>query len=153
MGALQTGMNLANYYYTTRSSGDGSSVSTDTLLAQAARKELEADEALSKGELLQGEAVLAGRRERAGLVSDYAASGVRVDSGSAVEVVADRAAWSEYDRQKIAYEAEYESWGLRYDAALLRQEAGNAQASAAYSDRVNRWSAHVGMAQKLGIVG
>ncbi|MCC8109686.1 MAG: hypothetical protein LIQ30_11725 [Planctomycetes bacterium] len=152
MGALQTGVDLANYYYSTRSDSNGYSVSTDTLIAQAARKELEADEALARGDLLQGESVLAGRRERAGLVSDYAASGVRVDSGSAVEVVADRAAWSEYDRQKIAYEAEYESWGLRYDAALLRQEAGNAQATAEHSDRVNRWSAHIGMAQTLGLV-
>ncbi|MCC8165916.1 MAG: hypothetical protein LIQ31_07155 [Planctomycetes bacterium] len=108
---------------------------------------------MAEGKLLQSEAALAGRRERAGLVSDYAASGVRVDSGSAVEVVADRAAWSEYDRQKIAYEAEYESWGLRYDAALLRQEAGNAQATANASAQANRWSAHLGMAQKLGVVG
>lgn len=53
----------------------------------------------------------------------YAASGVRIDRGSALDNAADQAAWGEYGKQKLAYEAEMRSWGLRRDAARLRDDA------------------------------
>lgn len=99
------------------------------LEAQASRKDLEAGEALKIGELNQAEQIVQGRLDIAESKVSYAASGVKVDSGSAAAVAADKAAWNEYERQKVEYEAELESWGLRYDAALLRQEAANTRAS------------------------
>ncbi len=40
--------------------------------------------------------------------------------------------FSQYEKQPSGevYEAGLESWGLQYDAALLRQEAGNVRAGA-----------------------
>ncbi len=108
-------------------------LAADNLEAQALRKGLEADEALKIGELNLAEHAAASRKEIAKATVGYAASGVKVNEGSAVEAVADKAAWSEYERQKIDYQANLESWGLRYDAALLNQEAHNARASGSSS--------------------
>lgn len=110
-------------------SGDDSSaflkarLEADNLESQAARKELEAREALKVGTLKQAEQKIKGRREIAEQRVKFAAGGVKVNEGSAVEVAADKAAWSEYERQKIEYAANMESWGLKYDAALLRKKA------------------------------
>ncbi len=100
----------------------------ELLEAQAAKKALEAEDALRIGYLDQADQVREGRRDIAGKRVEYAASGVRVDSGSALAVAADATAWNEYGRQRIEYDAELESWGLEYDAALLRAEASNVRA-------------------------
>lgn len=100
-------------------------LNASNLEAQAQRKELEAREVIEFGKLEQAEEVRKGRAEIAGQKVDYASSGVNVHSGSALEVAADKAAWTEYKRQKIEYSANLESWGLRYDAALLRQTGSN----------------------------
>lgn len=97
----------------------------NNLEAQAQKKELEAREVIEFGKLEQAETVRKGRLEIAESKTGYASSGVNVNSGSAVEVAADKAAWTEYQRQKIEYSANLESWGLRYDAAILRQSSGN----------------------------
>lgn len=108
-------------------------LAADNLEAHAARKELEADEALKIGELNQAEKVIEGKRDIARTRAEYAHSGVKVDSGSTLDVAADKAAWNEYERQKLQYESELESWGLKYDAALLRQEAANTKVSGVVS--------------------
>lgn len=108
-------------------------LAADTLETQASRKELEAGEVLKIGELNQAEQVIQGRQDIAETKAGYAYSGVKVDSGSTLDVTADKAAWNEYERQKIQYESELESWGLQYDAALLRQEASNTRASGSAS--------------------
>lgn len=104
-------------------------LAADSLDAQAARKDLEAEEVLKIGELNQMEKVLEGKKDIAGQRAAFGASGVKVDSGSTLDVAADKAAWNEYDRQKIEYQSNLQSWGLRYDAALLRQEAANTRAA------------------------
>lgn len=126
MGAYQSYEDARRKKYEAELAADG-------LEAQASRKELEADEVLKIGELNQMEKVLKGRGDIAGRKVAYAASGVRVDSGSPLDVVADKAAWNEYERQKLEYESSLESWGLRYDATLLRQEAANTRASGSTS--------------------
>lgn len=100
------------------------------LEGRAARKEMEASEALRMGELEMAEQRAKGRVERARTRAGYAASGVKVDEGSTAEVVADKAAWNEYERQKIGHEADLKSWGLNYDASLLRRDAVAARATA-----------------------
>lgn len=114
----------------------------DTLEAQAARKDVEAEEAVKIGLLDQADQARKGRREVAGLKANYAVSGVKVDSGSALDVAADKTAWSEYERQRIEYDANMESWGLKYDAALLRAEAANVRAtgSPSASKSVFNWN-------------
>lgn len=104
-------------------------LAADSLESQAARKELEAEEALKLGELRMTEQRIRGEAGIAEQRVDYAHSGVRVDSGSALEATADLAAWNEYERQKIEYQYGLRSWGLNYDAALLRNEAANTRAA------------------------
>lgn len=91
--------------------------------AMAAKKDREAEDALKIGYLDQADQIREGRQDIAGKRVRYAASGVKVDSGSALAVAADAAAWNEHERQRIEYEANLESWGLKYDAALLRAGA------------------------------
>lgn len=123
-------MGAAQSYQSARNGSAQARLNADALETQAARKELEAEEALAIGRLNQAEEAVKGRREIAERRVAYAASGVKVNDGSAAEVAADQAAWSEYRRQKLGYEAGLESWGLQYDAALLRQEAANVRAGA-----------------------
>ncbi|MCD8351442.1 MAG: hypothetical protein LUC93_12615 [Planctomycetaceae bacterium] len=137
MGALTTVMNAASItmgaaqnYQNAQYQSAAAKLNADVLETQAARKELEAEEALAIGRLNQAEHVVEGRLDIASQTATYAASGVKVNEGSAVDVAADKAAWNEYGRQKLQYGAELESWGLRYDAALLRQEASNVRAGA-----------------------
>ncbi len=137
MGALTTVMNAASItmgaaqsYQNAQYQSAAAKLNADALETQAARKELEAEEALAIGRLNQAEHIVEGRLDIASQTASFAASGVKVNEGSAVDVAADKAAWSEYGRQKIEYGAELDSWGLRYDAALLRQEASNVRAGA-----------------------
>lgn len=92
----------------------------ELLEAQARRKEADAEDALKIGYLDQADQIRKGRQDIAGKRVAYAASGVKADSGSALAVAADTAAWNEHGRQRVEYDANLESWGLKYDAALLR---------------------------------
>lgn len=140
MGMLQTAnqffgvaMSASQTYQDAANKKAEAELAASGLDAQAARKDLEADKALEIGRLNQAEQAMLGRRETAELKTTYAASGVKVESGSTLDMAADKAAWNEYERQKVEYEAELESWGLRYDAALLRREAANTRASGSAS--------------------
>lgn len=104
-------MGVAQSYQSAQNSSAQARLNADTLETQAARNELEAEEALAIGRLNQAEQVIKGRQEIAEQRVAYAASGMKVNEGSAVEVAADQAAWSEYQRQKVGYEAGLESWG------------------------------------------
>ncbi len=97
--------------------------------AEAARKDIEAAQARQLGLLEQAEQTRKGRKAVAEKKVAYAAGGVKVNEGSAVEVAADIAAWSEYERQNIEAGAAMESWGLKYDAALLRRKASAVRAA------------------------
>lgn len=108
-----------------------SMLSADTLEAMAGRKDIEAGLALQDGSRKMAELAVENRLALSEKRTGYAASGVKVDSGSTTETLADRAAWNEYERQKIDYDSQLDSWGMQYDAALLRVEAANTRASAA----------------------
>lgn len=158
MGALSSMFNVANIamgtyqtYYDAQVKKAEAELAADSLEADAGRKDLEAAEALRIGELNMAEQQIKGRKEIATQTADYAASGVKVNSGSAVEVAADKAAWSEYERQKLGYEAELQSWGLNYDAALLRQKAANTRAAGVSSSSSTLSSAVSGGSQLLGM--
>lgn len=127
--AAAVGMNAAQAKNAAAMQRMQAELSADNLEAKALRSELEAEQVEKLGRLEQAEETVKGRTERAEQKVRYAASGVSVDSASAVEVGADKAAWTEYRRQKIEYGAAVESWGLKYDAQLLRQEAHNTRAA------------------------
>ncbi len=150
MGAANIGMSAYQSYAEAQSKKLEADLAADSLETQAAQKDLEADAALKLGGLEAAEQDAKGRGEIARDRVAYAASGVKVNEGSAVEVAADKAAWNEYARQKIEYEADLQSWGLRYDAAMLRREAGNARASGSTSGVAIAQSAMNSVGQLLG---
>lgn len=59
----------------------------------------------------------------------YAASGVKVDSGSALDVVAEQAGKNKYDQDMLKYNADLNAWGIRTEAANLRQQAAMTRAT------------------------
>lgn len=99
---------------------------TETL---AAYREIQAGEALKEGEA-EAEAHKRATRGALGQMrANYGASGVKVNEGTPVEVMADFAAWRDYEKQRIEYEAARKSWGLNYEAGALRTDAYNLRAS------------------------
>ena len=82
-----------------------------------------AEDALQRGKSEAAVQQLRARQGRAQARSDYASSGVDINSGSAVDVIADRAAWDEYERGQIITSSEKEAWGYTSQAHSLRQQA------------------------------
>lgn len=103
--------------------------------ADAARRnaglaDLEAAGALRRGADAEARhrlqvAQLAGQQRNA-----FAANGIALDSGSALDVLGDTAALGELDALTIRLNAEREAWGLRAGAAGIGGQAGLASAEA-----------------------
>lgn len=129
LGVANIGMGVYQSYDASKQQKREAELAAGGLEAQAARKDLEAEEALRIGDLKMAEQSVKGRADIASQKIAYVAGGVRVDSGTTMEMAADQAAWSEYERQKIRYEADLQSWGLAYDASQLRQEAAATRAA------------------------
>ena len=83
-----------------------------------ARSEKEAADHRRSIDVLKGE-------QRTG----YAASGVKVDTGSALDVAMDTAKWGEYDAQSILYNGLTEKAGYDQQAANSRASAKNYRSS------------------------
>lgn len=128
-GLFGMGMSAYQSYQQAEAEKKKAAMAADELEVQAGLSELAADEAKKQGELAMAENKAKGRLERAAKKVDYAASGVKVNEGTPVGVLADMAAWNEYERQKIEYQANLKSWGLEYEAADLRRKAANARAT------------------------
>lgn len=61
--------------------------------------------------------------------ASFAYSGVKVDQGSALDVVAEQAGRNRYDQDMITYNAELAAWGHDVEAANLRQNAAMTRAT------------------------
>ena len=136
MGAATTFLNAFNIgagafdsINTTRETNFQLAYEADKSETLAAFKEQEARDALEKGEIAVEAHKRATRGNLGTMRAGYGASGVNVNSGTPVEVMADYAAWSDYERQQIEYEAARKSWGLNYEAAALKSDAYNLRAS------------------------
>ena len=92
-------------------------------------KDVQANQALEQGKHNVALAKMGGgllvERQRA----SYAASGVKVDSGSALDVVAEQAGKNKYDQDMLQYNAELNAWGIRNEANNLRQQAAMTRAT------------------------
>lgn len=53
----------------------------------------------------------------------YAASGVKVDTGSPLDVIAEQAGKNKYQQDMIQYDADLSAWGYKTQAYNLRQQA------------------------------
>lgn len=89
----------------------------------------QATDALARGREDEDRFRTEARRIRGSQRSALAASGVEVDSGSALDVQADAASLGELDALTIRHNAEREAWGFRVDAENSRQQGRNAQSA------------------------
>lgn len=98
--------------------------------------ELQATDATRRGEAEAALAASRGRQVVGAQKAAYAASGVDVASGSALDVANDSEFQAQLDVQKIRQNAWRSAWGLTSEAELTRQQgrmarlAGNAEAEA-----------------------
>ncbi|MCC8181070.1 MAG: hypothetical protein LIP23_09210 [Planctomycetes bacterium] len=122
------GMNAVQSYQEAKEQNKQLELAAQELEAQAGEKRLAAQLALQQGEADMAEQGVGAAVERGALRVSYAASGVKVDTGSAVAAQADHAAWSEYDRQKIQYQAESKAWGLNLEADQLAAKSAGTRA-------------------------
>lgn len=87
--------------------------------------------ALEQGRVAQDAQQRQSRRQIGSMVAAYGASGVQVDSGSPLDVLADSAMMAELDRLTIGYNAELEARNYRTQAQLQRMSAQQGILSAA----------------------
>lgn len=89
----------------------------------AKMQELLAEQELEKGKhnvaLAKMEGDLLIESQRGG----FAAGGIKVDTGSALDVVVEQAGRNKYDQDMLKYNAEMSAWGRKMEAANLRQNA------------------------------
>lgn len=92
-------------------------------------KELQAQQALKMGEheqaIAKRDGALLIEQQRAG----FAAAGVKIDTGSALDVVAEQAGRNKYDQDMIDYNSKLSAWGYNVEAANLRQQAAMTRAT------------------------
>ena len=144
IGAAGVAMNSYSSYQQAQAQNEAAAWNARIMDDKAANMDLLADDALQRGESAASVQQLRARQERAATTSAYAASGVDVNSGSPVDVVADMAAWQEYDRQQIIANSEREAWGYQSEANTMRQQAQMTRAT-----KQNPW----GAAAATGLTG
>ncbi|MCD8352437.1 MAG: hypothetical protein LUC93_17675 [Planctomycetaceae bacterium] len=96
--------------------------------AQIMRDNADLNDKLAGIELEKGQHEVAiAKRDGALLIESqragFAASGVKVDTGSALDVVAEQAGRNQYDQDMIEYNSKMSAWGYNVEAANLRQQA------------------------------
>lgn len=96
---------------------------------QAAQKGVLADQALEQGRHAVAIAKRDGELKIESQRGAYAASGVKVDSGSALDVIAEQAGRNKYDQDMITYNSQLTAWGHNTDAYNLRQQASMTRAT------------------------
>lgn len=129
MGMVGVGMNAYQDHAAAKEERAKAEQAAREYESQAALRETEAEEVLKLGALDRMEHGIKARAARSAQRVDYASSGVRVDSGSALETAADQAAWAEYERQRLEYETNLKAWGLNQEAATLRDQAATARSA------------------------
>jgi len=93
---------------------------------------MQGDDALARGEEAAARHREGVRRMIGGQRAAWAASGADVNSGNAVDVVADTAALGELDALTIEFNAAREAWGYRNQAIDYRARGEIAQAHGVY---------------------
>ncbi len=129
MGMMGAGMSVYQDHAAAKEERARAEQAAKEYEAQAALRETEAEEVLKLGVLDRMEHGIKARATRSAQRVDYAYSGVKVDSGSAMETVADQVAWAEYERQRLEYETNLKAWGLNQEAATLRSQAATARST------------------------
>jgi hypothetical protein len=123
LGAAGVAMQSYSSYEQAKAANQAAEWNAGIMEQNALNKDTLAEDALSRGVSAAAIQQIAARQARGEMRANYGASGVDVNSGSAADVVADRAAWDEYERQQVVANSEREAWGHRMEADNLRQQA------------------------------
>jgi hypothetical protein len=129
LGAAGLAMNTYGSYQQAKAQKEAAQWNAHVMEEDAKYQDLLAADALQRGEGAAAIQQIRARMGRAEATAGYAASGVDVSSGSAAAVVADKAAWDEYERQQVIVNSEREAWGYTVQADKLRQQAKITKAS------------------------
>lgn len=136
MGLLGLGLNVAGVaanasaaYQQTKAQNAAAEWNAGILEGNAAQKEVLAEHALLQGEHTAAAAKRKGELQIESQRASYAASGVKVDSGSSLDVIAEQAGYNRYDQDMIKYNAALTAWGYNADAYNLRQNAAMTRAT------------------------
>lgn len=123
LGAASLGMSTYSSYQETKARNQAAEWNAGIAETDALYRDQAADDAIQRGKSQAAIQQLATRGQIASDRVKYAASGVKVNTGTPVDVAADTAAWGEYERQQIVANSEREAWGYRTEANTLRQQA------------------------------
>lgn len=115
-------------YQQTQAQNQANEWNASIMESQAGNYDMLATDALQRGKSEAAVQQLQARQARAQTRNGYAASGVNINTGSAADVVADMAAWHEYDKQQIISNSEREAWGYTSQANTQRQQAAMTRA-------------------------
>lgn len=129
IGAAGLGMQTYGSHQQAQAANQAAEWNAGILENRASNQDLLSRDALRRGKSAAAVRRLQSRQARAETRSGYASSGVNVNTGSAADVVADMAAWQEYDRQQIVANSEREAWGYASEADSLRQQAAMTKAT------------------------
>lgn len=129
VGAASTTMGAYGAYQEAQAARDAANYNANIQEQNAAIKDIQAQQALKMGEHDIAKAKEEGYQKIETQRASYAASGVKVDSGSALDVVVEQAGRNQYDQSVIKFSADMSAWGLNADASNLRQQAAITRAT------------------------
>ena len=123
LGAASTASQSYYAYQQAKAQNLAAEWNASIMESNAQLADIRAEQALERGEHNVALAKIQGTQQLESMRGAYAASGVKVDSGSALDTVAQQAGFNKYDQDMLKYNAELEAWGIRSDAANLRTQA------------------------------
>lgn len=126
----QAGSSLASSYAQAGALREQGAYQAQQLEFNARVGELQAEDALARGDREAGAARKAGKQVRGAQRAALAAQGIEVDSGTAATVQDETTAMAEEDARTIRTNAWREAWGFRAQAAGARGEGRMATLSA-----------------------
>lgn len=123
LGGIGTGISAATAYNDAKSENLARQYEAKLLQEQAALSEIQAQNALQRGEVKAGLAKKQADALRGEQRMAYASSGVNANTGSAAAMQAETAAWGQYAQSEERYNASMESWGHRVNARTNRLQS------------------------------
>lgn len=123
LGAASTAASSYAAYQQAQAQNQAAEWNASMMESNAQLADVRADQALERGEHNVALAKISGTQLIESQRAAYAGSGVKVDSGSALDVTAQQAGFNQYDQDMLRYNAELEAWGIKSEAANLRTQA------------------------------
>jgi len=115
--------------------------------------EQQARDALDRGEYERARYMRNFRQEQGVRTADMGASGLDVNSGSALDILADSAATAALDAKMIRHNAENEAFGFREQARTRHAQAMQERNAARYSAQAGEYKKQAALLNAVGSMG